>query len=363
MRVRRWWDSLNFFWQVYLIMVLSFGCIITLVEGVLEPAATYLLLDFAVSNPELNEFVLWVIGTLLPTLFIGYILTKMVMKKLVYMDQATRMLACGELKTRISETGNEKDVFNRLAVSFNMMANSLERLVANEKRLLADISHELRSPLTRMNVATALLPKKRNDDGFESLVRNLESEIEQMNSLVGALLEQGRARVLEEGIRHRIDLSGLASEVAGSYQNLGRESGVEIVTCIEPGLAILGNPVRVRMILENLLGNATFYAPAASRIDVCAAKNGDAICLSVRDYGPGVPEGYLNDIFRAFFRVDDSRSRDSGGVGLGLTLSKEAVLAMGGDIKARNAQPGLEVTVVFPSAKEKGVCSSRGDAF
>ena len=355
MRLCRWWGSLGFFWQVYLLMAVSFGCIITLVEGVLEPLAISLLQDFAANYPEWNELVLWVIGTLAPTLLIGCILTGMVMRKLADLDQATRRLASGELKARIPEVGDEKDVFNRLAINFNTMADSLERLIANEKRLLADISHELRSPLTRMNVATALLPKKRNDDdGFESLVRNLESEIDQMNTLVGALLEQGRARIMEQGGRTRIDLSRLTEEIVDGYRSVGQENGVEIAARIEPGLTILGNPVRARMILENILGNAVFYAPAASSVDVCVAGDGKTVHLSVRDYGPGVPEEHLGDIFRAFFRADDSRARNSGGVGLGLTLARDAALAMGGDIKAENAGPGLGIVVVFPSVEGRG---------
>ncbi len=352
MRLRRWWNALGFFWQVYLLMALSFAGIIALVEGLLEPLAIYRLRGFAIAYPGWNELFLWMLGAVAPTLVAGYVLTRVVMKRLGAMDRATRRLASGELAARIPETGDEKDVFNRLAINFNTMADSLERLVDNEKRLLADISHELRSPLTRMNVATALLPKKRDDAGFEALVRNLESEIEQMNSLVGMLLEQGRARIMDQEKRTRIDLSRLASEIVDSYRDAGRENGVGIAARIDPNLAIYGNPARLRMILENILGNAVFYAPAGSAIDAVIDGDGRTIRLSVRDYGPGVPEKHLPDIFRAFFRVDGSRARNSGGVGLGLTLAKEAALAMGGDIGARNALPGLEVTVTLPRAVE-----------
>lgn len=349
-KMRNWWKSLPFFWQVYLFMVVSFGGTITLVEGVLEPLAEYALTDIYATHPVQCEALLWLLGTFLPALLIGYLITRTVILKLDGLELATRTLSSGDLKVRMDESGNTREVFTRLAKNFNGMAESLERLIVNEKRLLADISHELRSPLTRMNLSIALLEKCRYDDGFEKNVRMLEAETGQMTELVKTLLEQGRERLALSG-RARIDFSGLVLETVESFRIVGDASGRTIAADVAPGLAISGNFLRARMVVENILINAVFYTPDGGTVEVGARRNGANIVLSIRDRGPGVPPQHLEDIFRAFFRVDESRTRNSGGFGLGLTLVKESVLLMGGDVSAGNREPGLEVLVTLPFAE------------
>ncbi|MCC8189617.1 MAG: HAMP domain-containing histidine kinase [Planctomycetes bacterium] len=346
--IRRWWESLNFFWQVYLFMIAYFGGLITVIEGVVEPAANHLLADFFTRYPVLGEAIMWTVGTMIPTLLIGWIVTRLVVRKLDSLETATRRLAAGELTARMSEAGDDRDVFNRLSRNFNTMAESLEKLVVNEKRLLADISHELRSPLTRMNIATALLPKKRSEAGFDALVRNLESEIGQMSGLVETLLEQGRDRLTAQTAMETVDLSMLTEEMLDGYRTLARENGRSITARVEPGLRVSASPVRLRMILENILNNAMLYAPPGTAIDVRAWQEDATVKIAIRDYGPGIPHEHLGKIFRAFFRVDDSRDRRSGGVGLGLTLARESALLLGGTIEARNVTPGLEMTLILP---------------
>ncbi|MDR1536273.1 MAG: sensor histidine kinase [Planctomycetota bacterium] len=123
---------------------------------------------------------------------------------------------------------------------------------------------------------------------------------------------------------------------------------------IEPGLAVRGRPARIRLILDNILANALFHSPGDGVVRLALRRDGDRILLSVRDHGPGVPERHLRDIFRAFFRVDRSRAGSGGGVGLGLALVRDAAVAMGGSVEARNAGPGLEIIVSLPPAGPDG---------
>ncbi len=349
MTLRQRWETLGFYWQVYLFMAFSFGCVITLVEVVLEPVAESALAGRVQIGSGWGEVFLWALSTLLPSLLMGSIMTRMVRKKLDRMDAATRRLASGDLGARAPESGGANDVFGRLAVSFNEMAETLERLVANEKRLLADISHELRSPLTRMGLAVALLAKKWGGDKNLAV---LETEVENMGELVRILLKQGRERILDHGQRQALDLSALVRDIVDSNTPLIENAGKTVRADIEPGLSVWGAPARFRQVLENVLANAVFYGPDGTAIDVRAVRSNGKISVAVRDYGPGVPDKHLQDIFRAFFRIDESRARNSGGAGLGLALAKEAALAMGGDIVARNAGPGLEVTLSLPAGKK-----------
>lgn len=339
--------GVGFYWQVYLLMVISFGLVITFVEGVLEPLTLETLSRTIGVTESWSEAILWIIGVLLPALAVSLMLTLMVKKKLENMARATKRLAEGDLGFRIEETGND-DVFGRLADSFNGMADRVQALLINEKRLLADISHELRSPLTRMAVATELLPRKRNPDDFAAAVAALSLEIDHMGDLVKLLLEQGKARLSTLEYVARMDVSGLISDMIDSYAAVCEERGKTISGEIEPGLAMSAAPVHLRLILDNLLSNAIKYGASRGHVLVRTEAAEDGIELRVLDDGPGVPEQHIENIFRAFFRVDPSRSRASGGTGLGLALVKETVLAMGGTISAANRHPGFEVTVSLP---------------
>lgn len=344
--------GLNFYWHVYILMVISFGLVITFVEGVLEPLTLETLSRTIGGSETWSEVILWLVGVLLPALVVSLVLTLMVRKKLDNMARATRRLAEGDLDFRIEETGSD-DVFGRLADSFNGMADRVQALLVNEKRLLADISHELRSPLTRMAVAVELLPRKREYGEFAAAVAALSSEIGHMSDLVKLLLEQGKARLstLEHVVE--LDASGLIHDMIDNYNAVCGDEGRTIVGEIQPGLDMHISPVHLRLILDNLLSNAIKHGANGGRTLVRAERVGENLRLRVRDDGPGVPEEHIEDIFRAFFRVDPSRARSSGGVGLGLALVRETALAMGGSIAAANTRPGLEITVTIPAGDPK----------
>lgn len=348
MRFRKWWSSLSFFWQVYLFTVVAISGIITFVELVLEAFVEEYLLDTNPMETDWHEAVIWFASIVIPSILFGFALIRMVMRKLNGLDEVTKRLARGDLNARVRELGNTGDVFNRLGSSFNIMADSLQSQLTNEKRLLAAISHELRSPLTRMSVSAELITKKCGDPSLTKLTASLEGEVRQMSDLVAALLEQGRIRGGDLGKMAPIDFSRLAEEVIAATELSVLDTGKSVSAAIEPRLIVYGFPVRVRMVLDNILANALFYAPVGSSVDFAAFRKGDFVTMRVRDYGPGVPEKHLTDIFRPFFRIDDSRSRGSGGVGLGLVLVKESILAMDGEITARNAAPGLEVIATMP---------------
>lgn len=352
--IRCWWRSLGFYWQVYFFMALAFGCIIAFVEGVIEPLLLAPLVEWLNVGDVFAEIVIWIVSVLFPSLFLGYLLANMVMRRLSAAVATARKLSQGDLGARLRVDNGNKDVFNQLACVFNEMAESLELLVLHEKRLLADISHELRSPLTRMGIATALLPMQRDSDDFDATIRLVDNEIEQMDKLVGLLLEQGQERLNNKNTYSRVDLSELLKDSVEGFGLAAAHGGKCLVTDVDPDIAVWGYDMRVRIIADNILSNALFYAPKNSKIEVSGKRTEEWALIIIRDHGPGVPDKHIQDIFKAFFRVDQSRARASGGAGLGLALAKDAAVAMGGDIEARNANPGLEVVVTLPLYRQEG---------
>ncbi len=336
------------FWKVYAFSVILLIIVVGMAEFVLEPVGEALLAGVYGGYQPWHEAVVWAGCILVVSLAYGYILSKVLETKLDKLVRAAGELAAGNLEARLPATDNDRDAFDVLSRRFNEMAAAVERQLYHERRLLADISHELRSPLARMAVATELLRRRRDQGERAALLLRMEKEVAHMNGLVEHLLFQARERLSPEGSMEPVDLPRLLDELADDCNFQARERDVLVKTRCDHGLSVRGNAALLRRALGNLLSNAVFYSPAGSRVDVDARRLDNGVALTVRDFGPGVPEDQLEDIFRAFYRVDASRTRSSGGAGLGLALAREAVIVHGGSIRAANARPGLAITVILP---------------
>jgi signal transduction histidine kinase len=226
------------------------------------------------------------------------------------------------------------------------MAERLQRLIASERRLLGDISHELRSPLARMKFAVKLA---RTSADRNAALDRIERDVDRIASLVAdiveiAFIESGPAVQGAEIAR----LGEIVDEVARDCQVEAEVRGCRIA--VNGGLAgeVLGNGELLRRAVENVLRNAIRYAPQDSAIDVSLAEDSRNAILAIRDYGPGVPEDALERIFDSFFRVEEARDAMGGGSGLGLSIAQRAVEVHHGAIAAENASPGLRVRITIP---------------
>jgi two-component system sensor histidine kinase CpxA len=241
---------------------------------------------------------------------------------------------------------NRGDEIGSLARSFDQMADRIGVLLQAERRLLQDISHELRSPLARLSLAVELA---RSDDDPSRHLDRIEREAERLNALVGELLQVTRVEGDTSRMRHEeLDLGSLVSEMAEDARLEAEERGARIEPEIEGPVTINGDRELVRRAVENVMRNAVRYAPAGTAVTVRVRRADDGAVIEIRDCGPGVPEDQLSRIFEPFYRVDTDRDRASGGVGLGLAIAKRAVEAHGGSVTARNAGPGLQVSVRLP---------------
>ena len=273
---------------------------------------------------------------------------------IVRLRAATHQLANGNLGARAAET-RRADEIAELVHDFNRMAERLEALLNSQKQLISDISHELRSPLARLNVALGLARQRSNEDSAKVLDR-IELEADRLNEMIGKLLTLAR---LESGEppaeRLEVHIPDLLQEVVGDadFEARSRNCGVKLLQADD--CTTLGNPGLLRSAFENVVRNAVRYTAPGSEVEIrlsCRTQNGGSqAVISVRDHGPGVPDQEVGNLFRPFYRLDAARERQTGGVGLGLAIAERAVRLHQGTITAHNAQGGgLEVEIRLPAS-------------
>lgn len=250
----------------------------------------------------------------------------------------------GDLTVRMGST--RRDEIGDLARSFDRMADRIETLLTAERRLLQDVSHELRSPLARLSFAAELA---RTGEDREMAAARLRREIDRLSLLVATLLQMTRAEGDPTSWEPRpVALHHLLEGVVTDcrIEAAGSNISVEIVRMAE--IEIDGDPELLRRAVENVIRNAVQYSPDRGRIEISLVATEGTAQVSVRDFGPGVPEALLSKIFLPFFRVDDARSDQTGGTGLGLAITQRAISVHRGSIRAVNALPGLLVEMALP---------------
>jgi len=253
----------------------------------------------------------------------------------------------GNLSVRVHS--RRQDEIGQLGGSFNQMAERLQRMIVSERRLLADISHELRSPLARLKFAVKLA---RTSTDSDAALDRIDRDVNRIASLVAGIVEITVVEGDPEAHGTEIVRMGdVVDEVIHDSTLEAEVRGCRIALCGSSTGEIVGNRELLRRALENVMRNAIRYSPEQSTVDVSLVEDSDAANIAVRDYGPGVPEGTLTRIFDPFFRVEEARDALGGGSGLGLSIAKRAVHVHHGTITAENASPGLRVQISVPLFK------------
>ena len=261
-----------------------------------------------------------------------------------------RALASENLDVRVSAgLDGRKDELAVLARDFDAMADQLRATRAARTRLLRDISHELRSPLARMRVAVGLARQAQADTARQ--LDRMEREIERLDVLISQVLKLARLQGAEPGFgRESVDVDELVEEVVGDANFEGAAKACAVRLDAASGVTVAANRELLRSAIENVLRNAVRYSPDGAAVDVgVRAADGRAL-IRVRDRGPGVPAADLERIFEPFYRVAESRDRDSGGEGIGLAITSQVLKAHGGFARASNRPDGgLEVLLGMPA--------------
>ena len=321
--------------------------------------AAYIYATSVPTGPPLSRVAIvrqWCIA-LLVSGFICYLLTRYLTTPILRLREASQHLAAGELSTRAAaEMERRQDELGSLVRDFNTMADRIEELISRQRQLVSDVSHELRSPLARLNVALDIGRQRKGDDpAFDQMEQDLES----MNEMIGRLLSIARLDASTTPVAMtEVDLSELVSKIVRSAQFELQESNAVHLN-MSGQYFVLANAELLHSAIENVMRNAIRYTEGDSPIEVCLRSQEFApsnfVRLAIRDHGSGVPESELLNIFQPFYRVAEDRDRLSGGTGLGLAIAERVVRIHGGTIHARNAAPhGLEVEILLPQLSRGG---------
>jgi len=227
------------------------------------------------------------------------------------------------------------------------MAARIEALIDSQQILTRDISHELRSPLARMNVALELA-KKRSAPESGPLLDRIENESNRLNEMISRILTLSRLESgTEDFLKTRLNLADLVRGIAADAEFEASGKGKSVVADAIDECSVKGNENLLRSAIDNVVRNAVRYTAEATKVDISLIKDNGHAVLKVKDHGGGVPQNELENLFRPFYRVGDARERKTGGTGLGLAIAQRAVAVHGGTIMAANIDGGLEVKIVL----------------
>jgi len=284
-----------------------------------------------------------------------YFLARYLTAPIVRLRAATQKLASGDLTARAGMPGSHRhDETAELVRDFDCMAERLQTLVDAQRRLLTDISHELRSPLARLNVALELARQRSGVDANSALDR-IDRETARLNEMIQRLLTLVRLEGGDDSLeKSPVRLGQLIQEIAkdAAFEAQSRRCQVEVE--IVADREVTGSPSLLHSAIENVVRNAIRYTEEGTAIQIRLQSQqgtaGTEAVVRVIDSGPGVPEDALDKMFRPFYRIDDARGRQTGGVGLGLAIAARAVALHGGTVQAQNRpEGGLMVEIRLPS--------------
>lgn len=267
---------------------------------------------------------------------------------------AAQQLAAGDLSARaVAPSDRRRDEIAQLVRDFNTMADRLQDLVSAQSRLLNDISHELRSPLARLSVALGLAWQRTGPEAH-SVLERIELEANRLNELIGRLLTLARLEGGDDAMgRTPISLEELVRDVAkdADFEAQSRQCRVRCV--VQDEMTIFGSPSLLHSAVENVVRNAMRHTREGTEVELRLAlesrEGTDEAVIRVTDRGPGVPKEALDKLFRPFYRLDNARDRQTGGVGLGLAITERAVRLHGGTVRAANRpEGGLMVEIRLP---------------
>lgn len=295
--------------------------------------------DLSAAHATLLSLLLLLFASIVAIVLVTHRVLRRLLQPLQVLNEGVARVGAGDLDVRLPH--ESRDEFGRLTTAFNQMVGRVREMIAARDRLLIDVSHELRSPLTRMKVALELIVESEQRTGMAADIADMERLISQLLAL--ERLRSGRIK------RIRQDLVPILADVSRTFND--RPPGVRIVSAPQEVQVAVDHDM-VRMLFRNLLESATKYSLPTSRpVEISVAHHPDAVVIRVTDDGIGVPERDRERIFEPFFRVDRSRSKDTGGYGLGLSICKRVLESHRGSIAVeRGAAPGTTLVLTFPTA-------------
>jgi heavy metal sensor kinase len=282
--------------------------------------------------------------------FGGYLLARRALAPIDHLASEARRLTADRLHERLTSL-NSHDEIGRLTAVFNDTFARLESSFDRLRRFTADASHELRTPLAVIrSIGESTVAQRRGSEEYQDAIGSMLEETDRMTRLVETLLRLSHADAGSIRLdRERLDLSDLAREVAGSLSILGEERNQRVVIDAPDALVVSVDRLILREAVTNILDNALKYSPVGATVTVRVRRTESEASIAISDEGPGIPAADRERIFDRFFRVDQARSRDGGGAGLGLAIAEWAVEMHAGQITVRDRPGGgSEFQIVLP---------------
>ncbi len=301
----------------------------------------------------IHGFLGWQLLLLLAvTAVVCYFLARSLTAPISQLRQATRKFAAGDLSIRLGNQIKGRNELAGLAHDFDNMAGEIESLIGRQKNLLRDISHELRSPLTRLGIALELVRQAESSPVRDKALQRIELEAERMNTMIGQLLNLTR---LESGHREvpqqNFDLRVLLDQLVADANYEAETQQCKVVLSAPEAVPFHGSQELLAQALENIIRNGLKYTAENSVVAVTLSVTAATLLLTITDQGPGVPEESLGKLFEPFYRVAAARDRQTGGTGIGLAIAERAIKLHSGTIVAKNRpEGGLLIEITLPIA-------------
>ena len=288
---------------------------------------------------------------LLATGLLCFWLSRYMIKPVIEMRAASRNFAHGDLKTRVTgDAITRYDELGDLAADFNEMAAKIEKMINSQRRLFGDISHELRSPLARLQVSLELL-QNRVGDAEQPMLSRIEREISRMNALIEELLQFSKLESGEiNGQKRAVRLQAVLKHICNDAAFEGEARNLVVSLNAEEEVSVTGNRQLIERAIENILRNALKYSPDGSTVSVDLKRAGNQATISISDQGPGIPHDELQKVFSPFYCLSEDRNPQKGGIGLGLAIAERAIRLHNGQITLSNRpEGGLTATISLPA--------------
>lgn len=296
---------------------------------------------------SIHHYLLWASLSALGLAFLlSFLLTRRVLQPLSQMTKITGDIAAGDFHARVKVV--TRDEVGQLGLAFNRMADSLENIELLRKNMVADVAHELRTPLTNLRGYLEALNDKIIEPSPETL-KMLQKENLRLVHLVDSLQQLARADAAQAYLkREELDPAEELRQILGLYSNIFLEKKISVTCQLQEGLRIRADRDKLLQALRNLLENGYKYTPQNGFIEMTIQAKEKEVEIRFTNSGPGIDQEDLPFIFERFFRTDRSRSREAGGAGIGLSITKELIEAHGGRLGAESSNGITSIWLTLP---------------
>lgn len=297
---------------------------------------------------SIHYYLIWASLVALALAFIlSFLLTRRVLRPLSQMNDITRDIAAGNFQARVDVVS--EDEVGQLGLAFNQMADSLEQVEKLRKNMVADVAHELRTPLTNLCGYLEALNDQVIDPSPE-IFRMLQEENLRLVHLVDSLQQLARADAARAYLQKEpLDPGEELRQLLGLYNQGFQEKNITVSTRFGQGRIISADRDKLLQALRNLLENCHKYTPAGGRVEITVSDRNQEVEIRFCNNGPGIAASDLPFIFERFFRTERSRSRDAGGAGIGLSITKELIEAHGGKVGAKSSRGKTCIWLTLPA--------------